>query len=533
MKRFRIKIQGMTCTHCETTVAKALEKASAIVLRVSYRQGVAEVETDKPPEVLKEAIHRVGYSPIAIETEPTDSREDKPEHLLVIGSGSAGFAAAIRARELGAEVTMVAGPRFGGTCVNIGCVPSKFLIHRAEILHAQIHPPSGLAPCGHTADLSALQDAKDALIQTLLKEKYQDVADAWGITVKQGIARFISPSEVKINGEVFHFQRVIIATGAKPWIPPIKGLEEVGYWTSTEALEARSVPRRLAVIGANAVGLELAQAFSRLGSHVTLIEAQPRIAPFEEEIVSEVLRGHLEKEGIRVLENIRIRCVEKTSQGKRILCQDALEPIDVDEILVATGRKANTEALNLEAAGVERDDRGFIRVNTQLQTTNPHIYAAGDVTPHPQLVYLASRMGRIAAENALGGNKPFDPTTAPRVIFTDPQVASVGLTETQAKEQGIEIQTTVMDLSPVARARVEDREGIVKMIADSTGRLLGVHIVSPHAGEVIYAAHLALLAGLTVQDFVESYAPYLTYAESLRLAAQTFAMDVHKLSCCA
>ena len=142
-------------------------------------------------------------------------------------------------------------------------------------------------------------------------------------------------------------------------------------------------------------------------------------------------------------------------------------------------------------------------------------------------------MGRIAAENALGGNKPFDPTTAPRVIFTDPQVASVGLTETQAKDQGIEIQTTVMDLRPVTRARVEDREGIVKMIADSTGRLLGVHIVSPHAGEVIYAAHLALLAGLTVQDFVESYAPYLTYAESLRLTAQTFTMDVHKLSCCA
>jgi len=185
MKRFRIEIQGMSCRHCETTVTKALEKVGAKVLAVSYIRGYAEVETDQPPEVLKEVIRRVGYSPVSVKPEPTAPTTKKSTHLLVIGSGSAGFAAAIRARELGADVTMITGPLFGGTCVNIGCVPSKFLIHRAEILHVFTHPPSGVAPCNLLLDLSELQREKNALIQRLRKEKYEDVAKAWGITIKQ------------------------------------------------------------------------------------------------------------------------------------------------------------------------------------------------------------------------------------------------------------------------------------------------------------------------------------------------------------
>ncbi len=531
MTRFRIKIRGMTCPHCERAVTKALEKVGATVLAISHRQGVAEVETTKSPEVLKKAILQAGYEPVAVE--PAEAEGNPPSHLLVIGSGSAGFAAAIRGRELGARVTMITGPRFGGTCVNIGCVPSKFLIHRAGILHACQTPPSGLSPCSPPVHLADLQQAKEALIQTLVTEKYTEVAEAWGIQLQRGIARFRSPTEIEVNGTVIAFQKAVLAIGAKPWIPPIEGLESAGYWTSTEALEAKTVPQRLAVIGANAVGLELAQAFARLGSRVTLLEAQPRITPFEEPEVSKTLHHSLEGEGIRILVGVHIQGVEPSPGGKRIVCKNFREPVEVDEILVATGRRAPTDPLNLESAGIATDEQGFVRVNNRLQTSNPRVYAAGDVTPHPQFVYLASRMGQIAAENALGGNQVFDPTLAPRVIFTDPQVASVGLTEAQAREQGLDPQTTVVDLGPVARARVEEREGILKIVADPQGRLLGVHIVAPRAGEIIFAAHLALRAGMTIQDLVESYAPYLTYAEALRLAAQAFTVDVHKLSCCA
>jgi len=461
-----------------------------------------------------------------------------PEHatsLLVIGSGSAAFAAAIEARKLGASVVMITGERFGGTCVNVGCVPSKFLLHRAAALYTLHHPPNPFRGCPETPDMAALQEARQNLVQTLLREKYQDVAEAWDIQRIPGTARFLDPNTVEVDGQRISFERAVIATGARPWIPPIEGLQEAGFWTSTEALESQTLPRRLAVIGANAVGLELAQAYARLGSTVILMEAQPRIAPFEEPEISEHLQQHLEAEGIRVFTAIRIQCVERTPTGKRILCQGSMEPVEVDEILVATGRRPNTESLNLEAAGIRTDHQGAVVVDKTLRTTHPRVYAAGDVTPHPQFVYLASRMGQIAARNALGMSREvFDPHLAPRGIFTDPEVAAVGLTEMAARQQGYNIRTVVMDLDGVARARVEGRTGKMKLVLEaSTGRLLGVHLVMPRAGEVIYAAHLALRARMTADDLVDSFVPYLTYAEGLRLAAQAIAVDVHKLSCCA
>ncbi len=535
MKTLKLRIQGMTCTHCEETVRAALERAGARVLQVSWKEGIARLVGDNP-EVLRQHVEAVGYRVVGVQEEtPSGETPEAAASLLVIGSGSAAFAAAIEARKHGASVVMITGDRFGGTCVNVGCVPSKFLLHRAAALHALHHPPAPFRGCPEIPDMAALQEARQDLIQTLLQEKYEDVAEAWGIQRIPGTARFVDPDTVEVDGKKISFEQALIATGARPWIPPIEGLQEAGFWTSTEALESRVLPRRLAVIGANAVGLELAQAYARLGSEVILMEAQPRIAPFEEPEISEHLQQHLEAEGIRVLTAIRIRCVERTPTGKRILCQDGVEPVEVDEILVATGRRPNTDRLNLSAAGVETDDRGAIRVDPYLATTNPRVYAAGDVTPHPQFVYLASRMGQIAARNALGvGREVFDPRLAPRVIFTDPEVAAVGLTETAAREQGKDVQTAVMDLDVVARARVEGRAGKIKLVLEAaTGKLLGVHLVMPRAGEAVYAAHLALRAGMKAADLVDSFAPYLTYAEALRLAAQAVAVDVHKLSCCA
>jgi len=536
MTRYRIRIEGMTCTHCEETVRRALEGAGARVIEVSWQKGLALVEGESPG-AMKRAVERAGYRVVGMEEEGlhplVSPSEAESSTLLVIGSGSAAFAAAIEARRMGARVVMITGDRFGGTCVNVGCVPSKFLLHRAHIRHTLRTPPPPFVPCDAPFSMEALQEERRHLIQTLLREKYVDVADRWGIERVPGRARFVDDCTVEVAGRRIPFERAILATGARPWVPPIEGLREAGFWTSTEALESPAVPERLAVIGANAVGLELAQAYARLGARVVLLEARPRIAPFEEPELSEALQAALEAEGIRIHTGVQIVQVACTPTGKRIHLRDRA-PVDVDEILVATGRRPNTAGLNLEAAGVAVDGRGAVQVDDYLQTTNPRVYAAGDVTPHVQFVYLASRMGQIAAHNALRVKRErFDPGLAPRVIFTDPELASVGFTEVQARKQGYEVRSVVMDLDVVARARVEGRVGRVKLVLDPSDRLLGVHLSMPRAGEAIYAAHLALKAGLRAQDLVDSFAPYLTYAEALRLAAQALDTDVHNLSCCA
>ncbi len=545
MARYRLYIEGMTCTHCEEAVRRALEGVGVRVVAVSWRVGQALVEGEAP-EPLKAAVERVGYRVVGVERvqrqEGSSAQLDvflsgTPSEaefrtLLVIGSGSAAFAAAIEARRTGARVVMITGDRFGGTCVNVGCVPSKFLLHRAHIRHTLRMPPPPLAPCEVAFSMEALQEARRDLIQTLLREKYADVADRWGIEHIPGKARFVDARTVEVNGKRIPFERAVLATGARPWVPPIPGLKEAGFWTSTEALESPSVPERLAVIGASAVGLELAQAYARLGAWVVLLEIQPRIAPFEEPELSEVLEEALRAEGIEIRTGVQIVQVARTPAGRRVHLRDQA-PVEVDAIIVATGRRPNTEGLNLEAAGVAVDGRGAVQVDAELRTTNPRVYAAGDVTPHPQFVYLASRMGQIAARNALGvGRERFDPSLAPRVIFTDPELASVGLTEARAREAGFLGRTVVMDLDVVARARVEGRTGRVKLVLDPSDRLIGVHLCMPRAGEAIYAAHLALKAGLRAQDLVDSFAPYLTYAEALRLAAQALDTDVRGLSCC-
>lgn len=540
MKLYHVQIKGMTCTHCEEVVRKAIETHGGRVLRISWQEGWALVETGNPEKILS-AIEEVGYQVTGIEQDtfvaprlPNASKNVETQTLLILGSGSAAFAAAIEARKLGAQVQMITGDRFGGTCVNVGCVPSKFLLHRAKILHTLHHPGNPFQGCSESPPMPALQQARQALIHKLLREKYEDVADAWGIERIPGKARFVDEHTVEVEGQRISFERAVIATGAHPWVPPIQGLREAGFWTSTDALESLFIPSRLAVIGANAVGLEMAQIYARLGSQVTLLEAQSHIAPFEEPELAQQLTQLLEEEGIHVITGVRIQCVETGSFGKRILCQNGLDPVEVDEILVATGRRPHTEDLNLPAAGIEADHRGAVKVDSFLRTSQPHIFAAGDVTPFPQFVYLASRMGQIAARNALGvAEETFDPRLAPRVIFTDPELASVGWTEKQAREQGYQIQTTVMDIRISARAQVEDRKGQVKLVLDPSERLLGVHLLMPQACEAIFAAHLALKAGMRAQDLVESFAPYLTYAETLRLAAQTLQTDVHKLSCCA
>jgi mercuric reductase len=543
-----MKVKGMTYDNCEVSVVRALEGAGAREAKADFRreEAVFAVEGEANEAKLAAAIREAGYRPGAIEVLEAE-RPSGPDRaasgdgydVAIIGSGSAAFAAAIRARDLGARVVMVEEGTLGGTCVNIGCVPSKALLRAAEIYYlAGHHTFAGIKTSAGKVDLRALVGQKRELVQTLRHEKYEELVPAYDWEVVQGHAEFVDPETVSVDGRAIKASGYIIATGASPAAPPIEGLADAGYLTSTTALELEELPPTLAVIGANAIGLEMGQLFSHLGSKVTLIEILPRIAPFEEPEVSDAIAAVLREEGTEILTGAQVTRVEKTSDGKRLRVKigDDVREIVVSDILVATGRRPNTAALGLDKAGVEVDERGAVVVDETLRTSNRRVWAAGDVTPSPQFVYVAAYQGSVSAENALNGNpREADLSVVPRITFTTPQIAAVGLTEEQAREHGHEVKTSVLPGEALARAWVNrDTRGLFKLVADaSTDQLLGAHVVAENAGDVIYSAVIAIKYKLTVTDLVNTLAPYLTMAEGLKLAAQTFSRDVAKLSCCA
>ncbi|MGH2625479.1 MAG: dihydrolipoyl dehydrogenase family protein, partial [Anaerolineales bacterium] len=341
-----------------------------------------------------------------------------------------------------------------------------------------------------------------------------------------------------IEGKPYAPPKIILATGARPWAPPIPGLAETGYLDSTSALELRELPKSMIVLGANAVGLELAQVFARAGTYVTLLEVLPWIAPFEDEEVSAALTEYLETEGLRVVPGFHAARAERKDGRFRLVGVKNEAPVafEAEQLLVATGRRANTAGMGLEEAGVRLGKRGEVIVNDLLQTHNPFVYAAGDVTGRDMFVYVASYAGMLAAENALAGTaRTYDASYIPRITFTDPQIASAGLTEAQARERGHAVKVSKVPMGYVPRAQAaRDTRGFVKLVADeTTDRLLGAHILAPEAGEMIQTAVLAMRFGISLRELRETMFPYLTNVEGLKLAALAFDKDLAKLSCCA
>jgi mercuric reductase len=498
----------------------------------------ADFSTRRAAAELEAVSYRLAETDQQVVEAPVEPGDDDYD-LLIIGAGSAAFAAAIKASELGARVAMVERGTVGGTCVNIGCVPSKTLLRAAEHYHRAGHSPfAGVPTSAGPVDLAALVAQKDELVATMRQEKYEDLIGVYGIDLIRGEARFTGPDTVDVDGRQVRAGRFLIATGAAPWTPPIEGLDETGYLTSTTALELTQPPAELIVVGANAIGLELGQLFLHLDTKVTFVEALDRIAPFEEPELSAALQEHLESLGARVVTSATATKAGRTGDRRwlDITTEGSTERIEANQLLVATGRRANTTGLGLEAAGVDTDPRGHIVVNDRMATTNPRVFAAGDVTDLPQFVYVAARSGAIAAEHALRGTgRRIDLTTMPRITFTIPQIASVGLTETQAREAGHQVITSLLPLDAVPRALVyHATHGLVKLVADEpSGRLLGAHILADGAGDVIQAAIMAIKHRATVDEIADTFHPYLTMAESLKLAAQAFTKDVKHLSCCA
>ena len=459
--------------------------------------------------------------------------------LFVIGTGAAGMAAAIRGAELGRRIAIVEAGTIGGTCVNVGCIPSKNLIAAAERRHTAGKGFPGVGRCDALVDWSRVLDQKGDLIATLRQEKYLDVLDAYPeITLLRGRARLLGKGQVDVDGSRHRAANIVAATGTRPWTPPISGIESVEVLDSTTVMEIAEVPRSMIVLGGSAVGLELGQVFSRLGTRVTVIEMLPRLVATEDEEASAELQRRLEAEGMEIVTGTAVTRIERVDAGVvvrgRTPSGDA--SVHAERLLVATGRRAVVDGLGLDEARVELDERGFIRTDARMRTSAAAVFAAGDVTGGPGFVYVAAAGGRLAADNALSdGDRELDLRAVPRVTFTDPQMAAVGMTEKEARERGLQVETVRLGLENVPRALVEHRaEGWIKIVAaKETGRILGVHAVAPFAGELLGEATLAVRLGLTTDQLADTFHPYLTWGEGLKLAAQAFRSDVAKLSCCA
>jgi mercury(II) reductase len=420
----------------------------------------------------------------------------------VIGAGSAGFSAAITAAEEGVQVVLIGHGTIGRTCINIGCVPSKTLIRAVETQY-QAYAAARFAGIGAEAEVRKWQTVvaqKDGLVAGLRKSKYVDLLPAYSnITYLEGPAR-LADGGVVVDGAFIKAARSIITTGARPAVPSIPGIEKVDYLTSTSALSLETLPASLLVIGGGYVGVELAQMFARVGVKVT-VACRSRLLPDAEPEVGEALSGYLREEGIALHCGVAYRGVTQDTAGValRVRKDEREEILTAEKVLMATGRTPNVEGLGLAEAGVAQASDACIRVDDRMRTTRSGVYAAGDVTGRDQFVYMAAYGAKIAVKNALNGDSlRYDNAAMPAIVFTDPQVSNVGMTEAEARSAGHHTLTSVFPLSAVPRAlAARDTRGLIKLVADKRSRkLLGAHILAPEGADSIQTAALAIRRGL-------------------------------------
>ena len=468
-------------------------------------------------------------------------QKDAPQHLIIVGGGSAAFSATIEAHNLGIKVTMINdGLPIGGTCVNVGCVPSKNLIRVAETLYkANNNPYVGIKSQAQVTDFKKLIDAKRELVLDLRNQKYISIIeDMDNFELVEGRASLQSATSVKVKDRIIEGTHILLCMGASPMVPNIAGLKDVHYLTNEEAFELDSLPESIIVLGGSYIALEIAQMFSRLGSKVTILQRSGRILSKEEADVTDELTKHLHDEGLEIITNNQI---QKVSEGNGIVTVVSLvdgvkQDFSAQKLIIATGRKANTSNMNLENVGIKLQNNGAIHVNEYLQTSLPTVYGAGDVLGTNMFVYTAAYEAKLAVNNMFGPlQKETDFSVLPWVIFTDPQVAGVGLDEKQAKAKGLNVDTAMLPLSYVPRSiAANDTRGFIKLIRNAdTDILVGARIVAPEGSELLMEVALAIKYSIKVEELKEMLHPYLTLGEGIKLAAITFSKDVKELSCCA
>ena len=551
MESIQLDITGMTCDHCATGIEKLLSKNEGISeTKVSYPKATCECSF-APSKTNKEEIintinstksYRVKEN---IASGGSVAAEDKKHFdLIIIGGGSAAFSAAIKSESLGLTTLMVnAGLDFGGTCVNVGCVPSKTLIRAAETVYHATHSNfSGVKPRGADIDFTQIIKDKKKLVATLQQKKYLDVVnDFQNLKMMTGWAEFVDKKTIIVDGkEKFTATNILIATGATTNIPDIEGLNEIGYLTNVTLFDLEEKPESITIMGAGYIGLEIAMAYNRLGVKVRMIEFTDRVLRTQTPDISNALETQMRSEGIEVLPNYRAQKFEKKGEDTIIHCKNPdgsfTQLVEKGKVVVATGTKANTQKMRLQDIGLQLTKSGHVLVNEKMETNLSDIYAVGDVANTPPYVYTAAFEGNIAVNNAFSlAKKQADYSSLPWVVFTDPQVAGAGLDEVQAAAQNLPFEVSKLGLENVPRAlAANDTRGFIKLIRNTeTDKLIGARIVAPEGGELIQQLSMAIKYGITVKELAESFYPYLTLGEGIKLAAITFGKDISKLICCA
>lgn len=444
--------------------------------------------------------------------------------VVIIGGGPGGYVAAIRASQLGAKVTLIEKDKMGGTCLNIGCIPTKSILHSAEIYSSFREASSyGINAKDLSIDFQQVQKKKEEIVNRLVNG-VGGLMKANNIKVINANAEFISKDKLKLTykdgkTENMGFDKIIIASGSIPAMPPIDGINNNPHCIdSTGILSLNEIPKDLIVIGGGVIGVEFASAFNKFGTKVTIIEAMPKILPLMDGELSEQLRIYLEQSGIKILTNVKVK---KISGGKiEVENKGKIEVFNADKILAAVGRIANTKDLNLEAAGIE-NDRGKIKVNDKMETNVKNIYAIGDCLGKIMLAHIASKQGEVASENAMGHNSLYNPKTAPSCVYTDLEFSSVGLTEEECKAKKIEYYVGKFPLIANGKSLIMNGgKGIIKFIVGKEYKdILGVHILGARATDLIGECALALGMEAAVEDIISTIHAHPTVSEGILEAA--------------
>ncbi len=484
------------------------------------------------PRIVEVLPHDVHNEALVSNVHPVDWQNPEPAsryHLVVIGAGTAGLVTAAGAAGLGAKVALVERHLLGGDCLNVGCVPSKCIIRSSRVV-ADIRDASQFGVCvpeGTKVDFPAVMERMRRL-RTRISDhdsarRFKDL----GVDVFLGEGRFSGPDTVEVDGKTLCFKKAVIATGTRPAHPTIPGLAEAGFFTNETIFSLTERPRRLAVIGGGPIGCELAQAFRRLGSEVTLFHSDSHILNREDSDAAEIIQQSFIRDGIRLILNCKTTRIEKRNGNKviHINCGGNEEEIGVAEILVGVGRTPNLEGLNLESVGVKYDQREGVMVNDRLQTTNPRVYAAGDICLKFKFTHTADATARIVIQNALfWGGKKLSALTIPWCTYTDPEIAHVGMYEKDAEKMGIAVDTFIRPLNDVDRAIADgEEEGFVKIhVKKGTDQILGATVVARHAGEMLSEITLAIVGNLGLKTLSNVIHLYPTQAEAIKQSADLY-----------
>jgi dihydrolipoamide dehydrogenase len=450
--------------------------------------------------------------------------------LVIIGAGPGGYVAALKAAQLGAQVTVIEDTEVGGTCLNRGCIPTKTLLATTELLHKARHSEEyGIEISGGIVpNLSKIMERKNRVVSTQVRG-IRSLFKSWGVNLIEGKGMLLSPEKIEVkkkdgSTEIVGSDRIIIATGSRPAQLPLFPFNGEHILSSDDALTIRTIPKSLIIIGAGVIGCEFAFIFSELGTDVTMLEIMPRAISTEDPEISEILERELKKKKIKLLTGIKVTEVKGQHDGIHVYLEENKELV-AEKLLVSVGRTLNSDGIGLEATGIKKGQRGEIVVNETMETNIEGVYAIGDVTGNLLYAHVASRQGKIAAENIMGRTEKMDYSVVPSTIFTSPEIASVGLKENQAGEKGMKIKKGNFQFRTLGKAHViGEITGFVKIVSDETSdRVLGVHIIGPHASDLIHEAALAIKAGLTTKDIAQTIHSHPTLSESLMEAAE----DVH------